>query len=163
MERQRSDPRRVVETPKRRVLPYFLVATVAAIAVWSMQQQSIPDAGEATGAFDGPVTQPRTSEPDSNEAHSAKGDLRALFSADDYPVAAQAKEEQGTVQATLTVDTTGRVSKCTIVRSSGYASLDQATCSILQRRAHFIPARDASGALVADNVTTPPIVWRLEG
>src|SRR3982750_2658191 len=38
-------------------------------------------------------------------ATSAKGDLRTLFSADDYPAAAQSAEAQGTVQASLTIGT----------------------------------------------------------
>lgn len=96
-------------------------------------------------------------------ATSAKGDLRTLFSADDYPAAAQAAGAEGTAQAELTVGPDGRVVGCNLIRSTGNSSLDSATCNILRRRAKFTPARDSNGQATTDTVTTPPIVWRLEG
>ena len=96
-------------------------------------------------------------------AQSARGDLRTLFSADDYPAAAQAAEAQGTAQATLTISPSGQVIGCSLVRSTGNGALDSATCNILRRRAKFTPARDSNGQPTTDTVTTPPIVWRLEG
>jgi periplasmic protein TonB len=96
-------------------------------------------------------------------AQSARGDLRSLFSADDYPAAAQAAEAQGTAQATLTISPSGQVVGCNLIRSTGNGALDSATCNILRRRAKFTPARDSNGNATTDTVTTPPIVWRLEG
>jgi len=96
-------------------------------------------------------------------ATSAKGDLRTLFSADDYPAAAQAAGAEGTAQATLTIGPTGQVVGCNLIRSTGNSALDSATCNILRRRAKFTPARDSNGQATTDSVTTPPIVWRLEG
>jgi protein TonB len=96
-------------------------------------------------------------------ATSAKGDLRTLFSADDYPAAAQAAGAEGTAQAELTIGPDGRVIGCNLTRSTGNSALDSATCNILRRRAKFTPARDSSGNATTDTVTTPPIVWRLEG
>ena len=96
-------------------------------------------------------------------AQSARGDLRTLFSADDYPAAAQSAGAEGTAQATLTIGPDGRVVSCNLSRSTGNSSLDSATCNILRRRAKFTPARDSNGQPTTDTVTTPPIVWRLEG
>ncbi|MFL6731427.1 MAG: energy transducer TonB [Sphingomicrobium sp.] len=96
-------------------------------------------------------------------AQSAKGDLRTLFSADDYPAAAQAAGAEGTAQAQLTIGPDGRVVGCNLTRSTGNSSLDSATCNILKRRAKFTPARDSNGQPTTDTVSTPPIVWRLEG
>jgi protein TonB len=96
-------------------------------------------------------------------ATSAKGDLRTLFSADDYPAAAQSAGAEGTAQAQLTIGPDGRVVGCNHTRSTGNSSLDSATCNILRRRAKFTPARDSNGQATTDTVTTPPIVWRLEG
>ena len=96
-------------------------------------------------------------------AESARGDLRSLFSADDYPAAAQAAEAQGTAQATLTISPSGQVVGCNLIKSTGNSALDSATCNILRRRAKFTPAKDSNGQAVTDTVTTPPIVWRLEG
>ena len=96
-------------------------------------------------------------------AQSAKGDLRSLFSADDYPASAQSAGAEGTVQASLTIGPDGRVVGCNVTRSSGNSSLDGATCNILRRRAKFTPARDSNGQPTTDSISTPPIVWRLEG
>jgi len=96
-------------------------------------------------------------------ATSAKGDLRTLFSGDDYPASAQASGAEGTAQATLTIGPDGRVTGCNLTRSTGNGALDSATCNILRRRAKFVPARDSSGNATVDTVTTPPITWRLEG
>jgi periplasmic protein TonB len=96
-------------------------------------------------------------------ATSAKGDLRTLFSADDYPAAAQAAGAEGTAQAQLTIGPDGRVTGCNLIRSTGNSALDSATCNILRRRAKFTPAKDSNGQPTTDTVSTPPIVWRLEG
>ena len=96
-------------------------------------------------------------------ATSAKGDLRTLFSADDYPAAAQSAGAEGTAQAQLTIGPDGRVVGCNLTRSPGTSSLDAATCNSRRRRAKSTPARDSNGQATTDTVTTPPIVWRLEG
>ncbi|MEO6224766.1 MAG: TonB family protein [Sphingomicrobium sp.] len=95
-------------------------------------------------------------------AQSAKGDLRRLFTTDDYPASAASAGAEGTAQATLTIGTDGRVVGCSLTRATGNSSLDAATCSILRRRAKFTPARDTNGNPVTDTITTPPITWRLE-
>jgi periplasmic protein TonB len=96
-------------------------------------------------------------------ATSAKGDLRSLFSADDYPASAQSAGAEGTTRASLTIGPDGRVVGCNIIQSSGNGALDSATCNILRRRAKFVPARDSNGNATSDTITTPSIVWRLEG
>lgn len=96
-------------------------------------------------------------------AQSAKGDLRTLFSSDDYPASAQASGAEGTAQAQLTIGPDGRVVACNIIRSAGNSALDSATCNILRRRAKFTPARDSNGNPTTDTMTTPAIVWRLQG
>jgi periplasmic protein TonB len=96
-------------------------------------------------------------------AQSAKGDLRNLFSPDDYPASAQAAGAEGTVRAELTIGPDGRVVSCDITQSSGNSSLDQATCNILRRRAKFTPARDSNGNPTSDTYPTPPIRWQLQG
>lgn len=59
-------------------------------------------------------------------------------------------EQQGTVAYRATVSTDGRVARCEVVTSSGSASLDTATCSIIQRRARFRPALDRHGRPIED-------------
>ncbi len=96
-------------------------------------------------------------------AQSARGDLRTLFTTDDYPASAAAAGAEGTAQAQLTIDSGGRVVGCSLIRSTGNSALDSATCNILRRRAKFTPARDSNGNPTTDTVTTPPIRWQLEG
>lgn len=96
-------------------------------------------------------------------AQSAKGDLRTLFSEDDYPASAVAAEAQGVAQATITIGTDGRVIGCNIIKSTGNSALDAATCNIIRRRAKYVPARDSNGNATIDTLTTPPIKWQLQG
>jgi protein TonB len=154
----RIDPRSPVQ-PGRSPAPYFILAFVAAVLVWAAQQYWISDSGSDSTPKEARAQQAK----EHSTATESTGDVRRVFSADDYPVSAQQKGEEGTVQAQLTVDTTGRVSGCKVIRTSGYASLDDATCSILQRRARFKPATDDAGKPIESTVVTPPVVWQLEG
>lgn len=56
---------------------------------------------------------------------------------------------EGVAGFTLDIDTNGRVSNCTITRSTGHSQLDDATCRLLRGRARFTAAKDASGNTVA--------------
>lgn len=110
-----------------------------------------------------PQPPPAPPAPRKVSAAKAKGSLLGLFSDEDYPASAQAAGAEGTAQASLTIGADGRVSGCSITRSSGNGALDAATCSILRRRAKFSPAIDSNGNPTSDTVSTPPITWRLEG
>ena len=90
----------------------------------------------------------------------AKANLPSLFTTNDYPAEALRKREAGTVSFAVAIGRDGRVTGCTITASSGSASLDATTCAILQRRARFTPARDASGRAVEDR-TVGRIRWAL--
>lgn len=79
---------------------------------------------------------------------------------DDYPAAAHRAGQQGDTAFRLDVDVQGRVAACTITTSSGSAFLDEATCTLLKRRARFKPARDAAGANVAGSWSSV-FRWRL--
>lgn len=71
------------------------------------------------------------------------GDPGSWVTNADYPAEAKAARQTGTVGFVLKVDTAGMVSDCTVIRSSGSRLLDSATCRLLERRARFVPARDA--------------------
>jgi protein TonB len=79
----------------------------------------------------------------------------------DYPPAALRREEQGTVRASFTIGTDGRVTNCTIVQSSGSTALDSTTCRIIQSRFRYDPARDAFGNPVSET-RTQPVSWRID-
>lgn len=86
---------------------------------------------------------------------------KPIFSGDDYPAQAAAKGEQGEVVADLLVNPAGGVETCSVVLSSSFRDLDQATCALLMRRAEFVPGKDDAGRAVYDVVRTPPITWSL--
>ena len=90
----------------------------------------------------------------------AVGELVYYFSADDYPAASMRNREQGRTSFRLQVGPNGRVTSCSILRSSGSAALDSTTCAILQRRAGLLPALDAEGKPVPDTVRGT-IEWKL--
>jgi periplasmic protein TonB len=103
-----------------------------------------------------PPPAPRQAEP-----KSLSGSLQGLIRSDDYPQSAIENEEQGTVGVALQVGPNGRVSGCSVTSSSGSRTLDNATCSILTRRARFSPAQDSNGnAITATH--RQRITWRLE-
>lgn len=103
---------------------------------------------------------PVAAPPRVSQAAKAKGNLPALFSTDDYPPSAIRSEEQGTTAVRLSIGADGRVSDCSVTSSSGSSSLDNATCSILRRRARFTPAKDQNGQPTSDSTSTR-IKWVL--
>lgn len=69
---------------------------------------------------------------------------------------------EGTVSVRFLVGADGRVGECRVTRSSGYRSLDDTTCRLIQRRFRYEPSRDAAGrpvpAWILENHT-----WAIEG
>lgn len=63
----------------------------------------------------------------------------------DYPPDSLDAKEQGEVTAAFDVTETGAVENCKVIRSSGYLRLDDATCPIIEERARYRPATDATG------------------
>jgi TonB family protein len=70
---------------------------------------------------------------------------------DDYPARALRDNQQGTVRVKLEISATGAVSNCSVTQSSGYSALDEATCSLITRRARFTPALDNQGNPTTDS------------
>jgi protein TonB len=79
---------------------------------------------------------------------------------EDYPQAAIRAEASGTTVIRLAVGANGRVSGCTVSRSSGNSSLDSTACSLATRRFRFTPAQDENGNAVAGTVSRS-IRWEL--
>jgi TonB family protein len=83
------------------------------------------------------------------------------FTADDYPVEARKAGAEGMVRFEVDVDATGKPTACRIVKSSGSAPLDEATCKIVMANAHFTPGM-LKGKAVAGTYSNNT-VWKLEG
>lgn len=70
----------------------------------------------------------------------------------DYPRAAALAGVGGTVGLRFVVGANGRVTRCTITRSSGNADLDSTTCRLIKDRFRYRPARDPRGRAVPSTV-----------
>lgn len=100
-------------------------------------------------------------EKDGRIAKPAKGDLRKLFSSDDYPDEAFFRNQGGQSQLILLVNESGKVAGCDVLSPSGIPALDIMGCQVISKRATFTPALDANGKAVRSIVVTPPIVWSM--
>lgn len=79
------------------------------------------------------------------KAAAPKGNPGSWATSNDYPSRALREEREGTTGFRVTVGTDGRVTDCSITRSSGSPDLDEATCANIRRRARFNPATDGDG------------------
>ena len=78
----------------------------------------------------------------------------------DYPKDALRAGVSGTVGLLFTVGVTGRVTQCTVTRSSGSRSLDDTTCRLIQERFRYKPTTNAAGRPIPDQVEGEH-VWTL--
>src|SRR5438132_14337354 len=67
---------------------------------------------------------------------------QGLISYEEYPQAALDRGEQGAVYFQVVINPEGRVDRCTVLGSSGYHDLDDATSRLVTLRARFSPAQD---------------------
>jgi TonB family protein len=100
---------------------------------------------------------------DGRIAKPARGDVRSIFSSDDYPGLALRRGQEGAGRYMLLIDETGKVAGCQVLLATGVPVLDVMACNVIQKRARFTPARDTNGKPVRDTYVTPKIVWQLAG
>jgi protein TonB len=72
----------------------------------------------------------------------------------DYSRARPPSGAAGTVLVEFRVRTDGRADSCRVMRSSGFAVFDQATCRLIEQRFRFRPARDAAGRAIDWQIRT---------
>ena len=63
----------------------------------------------------------------------------------DYPTSAMREQKQGVTGFRVSIGPEGRVTDCSVTRSSGSSELDETTCKLITRRARFTPAMDGDG------------------
>lgn len=85
------------------------------------------------------------------KAASPRGNPGSWANTNDYPSRALREEREGVTAFTVQIDANGRVSSCTVTRSSGSPDLDDTTCKLISRRARFKPATDGNGDPVASS------------
>ena len=78
-----------------------------------------------------------------------------------YPLAARAAGHEGTVYAAIGVSKKGKPDSCSVVRSSGYVDLDEATCSYVMTNAHYEPGTDYYGKPI-DDFDLVHISWKAQ-
>jgi TonB family protein len=88
--------------------------------------------------------------------------LEELFDSADYPWKAMINEEMGRAKVLLPIDKLGRPMSCTLTRSTGSKTLDEATCMLLMKRASFHPAIDQDGQPMQGLYVTS-VLWLIEG
>jgi TonB family protein len=161
--RNRTDPRSPVQPG--RLAPWHVIALPVMLfpIIWTASDEWFGAGSKFEANRDPPsaLTQFREPVANASEPRPASGNLTGLFTANDYPREALRKEEQGTTAVRLDIDERGRIRTCTVLDSSGSASLDRATCNVLTRRARFSPALDSAGRAVADT-HVQRISWRLQ-
>jgi TonB family protein len=99
---------------------------------------------------------------DGRIAVPAKGQVRAIFSSEDYPAEAMYRSQEGSSQFLLLIDEHGKVAGCHVVKASGVPIFDVMGCQVIRERSKFKPALDAKGVPVRSSYVTPQINWRLE-
>ena len=70
------------------------------------------------------------------------------------------EELTGSASFRLSIDAAGKVTGCTITRSTGHAALDTATCELVTKRARFDAARDGNGKPVAGSYANT-VTWNI--
>jgi TonB family protein len=95
-----------------------------------------------------------------NLSQSARGNLKGLFSGDDYPTAAIMAAETGPVKVELLIDEEGKIADCSVIQTSGVAVLDAQTCAVLSQRAKFKPAVGKDGRATRSGFAQE-IRWRI--
>ena len=58
------------------------------------------------------------------------------------------QELSGSASFVVAIDASGKVTNCSITRSTGHSELDNATCALVTKRAKFDPAKDENGKSV---------------
>jgi TonB family protein len=94
-------------------------------------------------------------------ATPASGDIRHLWSSDDYPAEAASNGQEGDVQFLLLIDEKGSVAACQVLQASGVPVLDSMGCQVLRERAKMKPALNSDGKPVRSAIVTPSVRWRI--
>jgi protein TonB len=129
-------------------------ATVAKLAPRSAPAPAA-GGGSGAGAAQGAGSGGGTGTAGAGEEDDGGTDLVQIAGAilpSDYPRGLRDAGIGGRVGVLFTVGVNGRVTRCTVTRSSGVAELDRLTCRLIQDRFRYRPSTDSSGRPVPDEV-----------
>lgn len=116
---------------------------------------------DCPGGVEVPISTPCPSQDDMENAHPSfaidlpprtiprgprpKNNPGSWVTTNDYPSLALLYEWMGVSYFKVTVSKVGKVTECEVKKTSGYITLDDATCGNITRRARFDPALDDHG------------------
>ncbi|QZH75120.1 MAG: TonB family protein [Erythrobacter sp.] len=108
----------------------------------------------------GPVASPAPTPAFTPVAARPANNMQSWITTDDYSRSNLTREREGTARYRLVVGSNGRVDACEITSSTGHASLDTATCRLIERRARFDPATNNRGERVVGTYTGS-VTWQI--
>ncbi len=76
------------------------------------------------------------------------------FTGGDYRAARLPRGAIATVRVSFRVRSDGSVDRCSVIGTSGYGAVDEATCRILQQRFRYRPATDQGGRAIEWEIRT---------
>lgn len=126
---------------------------------------TLPGVGDTVGPIAGPVDfgipgpMPSASPFDPVGASPRTNPGRWVTDSD-YRPRWQRENLTGSASFALAIDAGGKVTGCTITRSTGHAVLDAATCELVTKRAKFDAARDGTGKAVSGSYSGT-ITWNI--
>lgn len=78
----------------------------------------------------------------------------------DYRTSWINRKWEGTVAFRLSIGADGKIKDCTITESTGHSALDEATCTLVKRRAKFEPAKNDRGDTVSGTFSSA-VRWQI--
>ena len=79
--------------------------------------------------------------------------VRGRLTVADFPDGLIGPGQQASVGVRYTVETDGRVTGCTVLRSSGFAQVDSLACGLITQRFRYRPAMNRAGEPVRPVIT----------
>lgn len=119
----------------------------------------LPPPGPDPFTFD-PTPAPKPSLGFDPVTAKARNDPAGWVTTNDYPARDIRQENEGITGFRVVVGTDGRVKSCEITASSGFASLDRATCRNVEKRARFDAAKDANGEKIVGTYSHK-VLWQI--
>ncbi|QKG70050.1 TonB family protein [Erythrobacter mangrovi] len=116
-----------------------------------------PSPGQGTGIV---LPKPRPQPGFDPVAARPRNDPSRWLTDRDYRPSWARRELAGLAAFRLQVAANGKVTDCSITRSTGHAELDEATCTLVAKRAKFEPAHGTSGQPVAGSYSGS-VMWEL--
>jgi protein TonB len=152
----RAEPTQIVLPPPEIKLPVLspvMVAPIAGVgAAPSAGSADIPGPGYGAGGFGNGRGAGGYGDGDGGGGWTPPRHRKGRIRNSDYPTGAGEAGLGGTVGVRFTVEADGRVSRCSIDRSSGSPELDETTCRLIRERFRFDPSRDPQGRPVSATI-----------